>query len=305
MTAPNPTASVLITSYLRPQWLSQCLDTLVRQTRPAEQIVVVARDTDEATHDVVKRYAQANPSAGIELALVHEPGVLAANNVGMPMASGEILIFLDDDSTAPPRWIQMLLTHYQDPTVGGVGGRIVNHRDGKIVFDGETPPPLPQKIDRLGRSHVGQMHRFQGVHEVDGLVGSNMSFRRRLLPPCDRTLRGDAFRYETDLCLAVQRAGYRVLMDSEAVNEHWCAPRQQGPQRNNQTVIQFNNHYNETYVLAKHRRHIGLHMLYHMFWGFPRALGRSALTGNVYAFYYIAGTLRGFCRGMLAHRRLS
>ncbi len=168
MTVPNSTASVLITSYLRPQWLAQCLDTLLRQTRPADQIVVVARDTDQATQDVVKRYANENPGARIELGRVKEAGVLAANNVGMPMARGDILVFLDDDSTAPPQWLEKLLRHYAVPAVGGVGGRIINHRDGKIAFEGETLPALPQRIDRMGRSHVGQMHGFEGVHEVDG-----------------------------------------------------------------------------------------------------------------------------------------
>ena len=103
----------------------------------------------------------------------------------------------------------------------------------------------------------------------------------------------------------MQEAGYRVLMDSEAVNEHWCAPRQEGPQRSDRKVIQFNNHYNETYVLAKHRRHIGAYLAYHLFWGFPRAMARSLLTRNAYAFYYIAGTLRGFFRGMLTRARPS
>ena len=47
--------SVLVPSYKRPQDLVRCLAGLARQKRAADQVVVVARRTDDETIDAVRR----------------------------------------------------------------------------------------------------------------------------------------------------------------------------------------------------------------------------------------------------------
>ena len=131
-----------------------------------------------------------------------------------------------------------------------------------------------------------------------------MSFRRRLITMCDDNLRGDGFRYEMDLCLTVQEMGYLIVMDSEAVNDHWCAPRKEGPDRRNKRVVLYDNSYNEAYTIAKHKKNAARYMARQLFYVGPRAAIGSVVRRNPYAFYHLCGVLAGFAKGMTAGRRV-
>ncbi len=246
------TVDVLVTSYGRPDALERCLDSLRAQTRAPDTVVVVARDSDADTRTRLAAWSARHPAVPLAPVTVSRPGVLAANNAAYPFLRSAVVAFLDDDSTAPPAWLATLLRHYEDPSVGAVGGRIRNYRDGRLLYAGRRLPGRPNTVDRRGRIVPGQMYPFSGVWETDSLAGGNMSFRRALLPPCDETLRGDGYRYELDLCLQVKAAGHRVLMDGEAVNDHWSAPRPGAVPRGDDARGRCDARFNEAYVLAKH-----------------------------------------------------
>ena len=299
------TVSVLITSFHRTEWLSKCMDSLLAQNRSPDQIVVVARDTDSETQKIVLKYSDLVSDKKIDLVIVKDPGVIAANNAAYPVLNGDVIVFLDDDSTAPSEWLEKLVRHYSDSTVGAVGGRIINYRDGIKFSIDPFFKKYSQKVGLFGQFYAGQCCDFEGIWEVEHLRGCNMSFRRDLLVRCDTNLRGDGFRYEADLCLLVQGTGRRIILDGQAYNYHWCAPRKQGPQRDNHTTIKYNNQYNETYVLAKHRRSIGLYILRQFFYQIPRSAIGSLIRFNPYVFYQLGGTISGFFRGIFAGQRVN
>jgi GT2 family glycosyltransferase len=69
---------------------------------------------------------------------------------------------------------------------------------------------------------------------VRHFIGCNTSFRREALEAAggyDTHYGGPNFMEETDLCLRVGRAGWRVLFDPDAVVRHLSAPRDTGMER--------------------------------------------------------------------------
>ncbi|MGI6087887.1 MAG: glycosyltransferase family 2 protein [Kiritimatiellia bacterium] len=276
-TTSKYTVDVLVTTYQRPEFLTRCLDSLRDQTLAPTRVVVVVRDTDIETAEIVSEYAAKHTELNILAVTVTSPGVVAANNAAYRHLQSEIVVFIDDDASAPPTWLEMLLRHYNDPSVGAVGGRIRNHRQDRLVFADRVFARHSNRLTIFGRMDSGQMYQFQGVREVDFLTGCNMSFRRKLLAPCDMEIKGDGYCYEVDLCLTVKTLGFRVILDAEAVNDHWSAPRREGPARNDPNIVRCNNRYNETYVFAKHRRAALFVTLRAIFYWLPRDIAGMLL----------------------------
>jgi len=56
-----------------------------------------------------------------------KPGVVAACNEGVRNASGEILLFIDDDISIPDnKLLERHVRNYEDPLIGGVAGKILD-----------------------------------------------------------------------------------------------------------------------------------------------------------------------------------
>ncbi len=293
---------VLITTYQRPEYLVRCLESLRAQTLAPARVVVVTRDTDADSRKIADEYAASHPGLKLITATVSVPGVIAANNAAYPLLQSDIVAMLDDDSTAPPDWLQTLTRHYADPLVGAAGGRIRNHRDGRLLYEKRVVAGQRNRMDIFGRLHPVQMYPFEGVWDVDFLVGCNMSFRRKILPPCDPEIIGDGYYYELDLCLIVQALGYRIILDSAAVNDHWSAPRT-GPQRNDPACVRCNR-YNESYVLAKHNRGLIWTALRALFYWLPRDTAGWLMGRAFWPLRFLASSFQGLYRGCVRGRSM-
>ena len=95
----NLRGCVLIPSYRRPGFLEKCLASLAAQTTPPEEVIVVWQADDTPTRDVAERLLGSLP---FPLRVVHSPeaGVVPAENVALAVATGEIILLIDDDAIA-------------------------------------------------------------------------------------------------------------------------------------------------------------------------------------------------------------
>lgn len=87
--------SVIIPIYNAEKYLHECLDSVLRQTERDVQIICVDDGSTDASYNILKAYAESD--SRIEIAKGHSKGGGAARNVGMAMAKGEYIAFLDAD----------------------------------------------------------------------------------------------------------------------------------------------------------------------------------------------------------------
>lgn len=97
------TVSVIIPTRNRPQFLKAALRSVLQQTFPIAQIVVVddASDAPEALSALVALSSQ--------IEIVRRPtqgGPAAARNSGLDLVRGEFLLFLDDDDLIHPKFVE-------------------------------------------------------------------------------------------------------------------------------------------------------------------------------------------------------
>ena len=94
--------SIVIPTYRRPDALEATLDRLLKLDYPAEhlEVIVVDDGADAETQRLVERFAAERPS--FRYVAQQQQGAAAARNHGAREASGDVLIFLDDDMLVEP-----------------------------------------------------------------------------------------------------------------------------------------------------------------------------------------------------------
>jgi glycosyltransferase involved in cell wall biosynthesis len=104
-----PSCSVIITTCDRPDELRRSIASVVGQTARPQELIVV---DDCSSHPNESAIAERSGN-GLEIhyhRLMQRSGASAARNAGASLASGEILMFLDDDDVWEPRKVEAQLS---------------------------------------------------------------------------------------------------------------------------------------------------------------------------------------------------
>ncbi|MDW7733411.1 MAG: glycosyltransferase [Methanolobus sp.] len=206
-----PLVSVVVCTYNRAEYLDMCLDSLNRQSYPDYEIIVVNGPSTDGTDEVLEKYSD------IRLVLQKElNGLSFARNLGIRVSTGEIVAFIDDDAVADINWIDRLVAGYTEPEVGGVGGLVYGPGRTHYQFDNGVIGKcgIPDAIRNPGR--------VAGKGEYPILMGTNCSFRRSALMEVGGF--DPYFRYyhdESELCVRIIRAGYRIVYQRDASVVHY------------------------------------------------------------------------------------
>lgn len=95
--------------------IGTCVASLVSQTRPADEIVVVDNGSTDDTAAVAT-------AAGASVVTESEKGVYRARNTGWHVCDADIVAFTDADCVPEPDWLERLLEPFAEPSVAGAGG---------------------------------------------------------------------------------------------------------------------------------------------------------------------------------------
>ncbi|MHB1171591.1 MAG: glycosyltransferase family 2 protein [Lacisediminihabitans sp.] len=95
--------SVVIPSWNDAELLAVCLEALARQTRPADEIIVVDNGSTDNT-------AAVGEAAGARVVSERLRGIFPATAAGFDAASGDIIARLDADSIPPEDWLERIET---------------------------------------------------------------------------------------------------------------------------------------------------------------------------------------------------
>jgi glycosyltransferase involved in cell wall biosynthesis len=91
----GPSISVIIPAHNEEQYLRATLDSLHRQDYPPREIIVIANGCNDRTADVARHRCH-------RLVVLSQKCLGIARNLGARLAQGELLMFLDADTTLEP-----------------------------------------------------------------------------------------------------------------------------------------------------------------------------------------------------------
>ncbi|MBI2084366.1 MAG: glycosyltransferase family 2 protein [Candidatus Aenigmarchaeota archaeon] len=263
----TPSVSVVVCTRNRNEYLGKCLDSLLHQTLPPKEIIIV---DDYSTQANVSEFFKKEFSISLKklfnfktkIILVRnkkQSGVVMSRNSGIKIASGNIIAFLDDDGFANKDWIENLVKNYSNVRIVGVGGPVI-----EIGRNVKTPNKPVKRLSYIKNGqilHNYRVKKFEDIRylpkqHVRFLMGGNMSFRRDVLLRVkggDVNFTGNCYREETDLCFKVINDG-KLIFEPSAVTYHNTADK--GGMRD---IIKFQldnflyyMHRNTTYFFFKH-----------------------------------------------------
>ena len=215
--------SVLIPTLRRPEQLGETLESVLAADPPPHEIVVIDGDSERSAEPVLDAVrAEDGPQL---VYIAGEPSVTKQRNLGIDRASGDIVIFLDDDVAVGADLFAVLERAFADETVVGATGPVVEppaHRFGgaqsgfrRILFAG-----VPEgSFTDFGYPRYVVDKTVE--RDVEFMPGCLMSVRRNVAATIrfDETMTGYALAEDEDFSYRASRAG-RIRFLPEAPIEH-------------------------------------------------------------------------------------
>ncbi len=142
-----PEFSVIIATHNRAKLLTRALESVQQQTFPCQQIIVVSDTDDAETYRVVSKSMR---TADLFIQRQGTPGPSESRNLGMKLISGDYFIFLDDDDSFHPDFLQNLVNQIPnskpDNQLYYTNCEVVNEK----LVDGLTQITDVQSVDLSG-----------------------------------------------------------------------------------------------------------------------------------------------------------
>jgi GT2 family glycosyltransferase len=199
----TPKVSVVVCTYNGSKTLDGCLASLEKLNYPDYEVVLVNDGSTDSVPEIAARYPYIR---------YHEQknrGLSVARNVGMELATGEVIAYTDDDCFADPDWLYFLVAKLLETGATGVGGpNLLPTEDGSVAACVSASPGTPA-------------HVLIDDNVAEHVPGCNMAFwadRLRAINGFDAayTKAGD----DVDVCWRLQAEGDKIAYAPAAMVWH-------------------------------------------------------------------------------------
>lgn len=221
----SPRVSIIINTDGRAAILGNTIESLRYLRYPDLELVVVPGPTADGTRELLKSWQG-------EIKIGHCPArnIAQSRNIGIAIASGEIVAFIDDDEVPEPEWLEDLVPLLEDPRVAVAGGWLHDHTGKGYEARFET-------VDRLGNrswERAAPEFNFPLSFTVPHL-NINSAFRRAALVDVGGI--DEEYEYlfdETDLMIRLVDRGWHIAQSDRGIVHHKYLP---SSVRNEQRVM--------------------------------------------------------------------
>lgn len=199
--------TVALPAYNEEKVVAKTLAALARTGYPRFEVVAVDDGSTDGTWDVLTAFASVWPRLRVFRQWPNR-GKAAALNRAIAEARGDIIVTLDGDTVFEPQTIPMLARHFADPRVAVVAGQVKvgNRRNVLTAW---------QSLEYI--SGIGVTRMAEGLVGAIAIApGACAAWRRRAVIEAGG-YSGQTLAEDCDLTLGIQRLGYRVVQDTEAV----------------------------------------------------------------------------------------
>lgn len=210
------TVSVVILNWNGQAHLAECLPALAKQTRLADEVIVV---DNGSTRDDSVRFVQTQFPNMRCVALSENVGFSGGNNAGLAAATGDAIVLLNNDTRPAADWLEKLLQCAAGhPEAGIIAAHLVD-------WEGRTTDSAGDGCRVTGRGYG--RHRRQPAETaprsgpVFGACAGAALYRRELIRDVGFLDEDFFLNFEdTDLAFRAQLRGWPVWFCREAVVNH-------------------------------------------------------------------------------------
>jgi glycosyltransferase involved in cell wall biosynthesis len=210
-----PLISCVICTRNRPETIGQAVASVLANSHPDFELVVVDQSTDNQTEQVLSKH-HADPR--LLYCHVDRAGLSAAYNLGISKTSAPVIAFTDDDCLAPPDWLSSISNAFE------------RHSEVEMLYGQTLVAPelsdtkgvvphflIPEEVTLGG---TGKKFRVAGM-------GANFAIRRELMARVgnfDEMLGGGGplkSSQDFDFLYRAWRAGASTLLSPDVSVDHY------------------------------------------------------------------------------------
>ena len=220
--------SVVVPVYNGARCLPRCLGSLLRQTHPRVEVIVVDDGSGPETRDFLQEYLQTRP--GLLLRNEQALGYTHAANMGMRAAEAPYLVLLNSDTIVSEQWLERLVQCMESDPAVGIVGPLSNTASWQSVpellsesgtdwSDNPLPPDLCVADMAAAVAEVS-LRRYPKVGILNGFC---MLIRKRALDEVglfDEERFAGGYGEENDFCLRTTAAGWRMAVADDCYVSH-------------------------------------------------------------------------------------
>jgi GT2 family glycosyltransferase len=220
---PQPLVSIIVPNRDQPQLLQGCVDAIKQSGHAHFELLIVENGSKDPATDQLYTELARDPRIRI-LPYSGAFNYSAVNNFAVSQASGELLLFLNNDvRLVDPRWLEVLVRFAVQPGVGAVGAKLL-YEDGTIQHAG-----IALGLGGIaGHMHLhypglakGHMCRLLYSQNVSAVTGACLMTTKSAFEQVGGFDEGFALAYnDVDLCLKLRQAGYRIIWAPDARLTH-------------------------------------------------------------------------------------
>ncbi len=204
--AATPSVTVIVPAYNEERVIVASIARVLASDYSAFQVIVADDGSKDATSALVAEHFGNDPR--VLLLTMGNGGKAAAINRALTRATGEVIIALDADTQFEPDAIAKLVRWFGDPQLGAVAGNArVGNRINLVTRWQAIEYVTAQNVERRALDRLG------AITVVPGAIGA---WRRAALDDVGGYPE-DTLAEDQDLTIAIQRRGWRVTYDVEAV----------------------------------------------------------------------------------------
>jgi GT2 family glycosyltransferase len=157
-----PRFSVIVCTYNGSRTLRDALEGVRRLDYPNVELIVVDDGSTDNSAEIARAYTTSVIST-------ENHGLSAARNTGMRAATGEFLVYLDDDAWPDRHWLRFLVETFLSSDFAAVGGPNL------------APPNTGETADCVDNAPGGPVHVLVTDRLAEHIPGCNMAFRKSRL----------------------------------------------------------------------------------------------------------------------------
>jgi glycogen synthase len=226
--------SIVINTLNRKRLLQNTLESFQYLDYPNFEVIVVNGPSTDGTDNFLKTW-----SHRIKVGHCPEANLSMSRNIGISMASGDFVAFIDDDAIPESEWLTQGIAGFDHQEVAASGGKVFDPTGYQYQYQYANSNRLGNAKWQLTESFPH--YCFPRSFEFPYLQGTNTIFRRNVLIQIGGF--DEEYIYyldETEVCLRLVDSGYVIRQLPNAYVHHKFAPshiREKGVTKNLYPVL--------------------------------------------------------------------
>ncbi len=205
----KPMVSVLVPCYNEEKVLKASLESLINQTYPKYEIIVIDDGSSDDTFLLAKNMEFDNGNVSLKAFTKQNAGKAHALNFGIEKARGELFLAVDADSKLSEDAIELMADYFQDPKIGAVAGSVYVTNTDNLW----TKLQALEYVQGLNLVRNGQA-LFKLVNIIPGPIGM---FRKDAVKSIGKYT-DDTYAEDCDLTLRLIEKGYKIDYEIDAIS---------------------------------------------------------------------------------------